>query len=93
MDYVGLPRTANDMNNGKAAFPECHNVYIDPKSWATWKKVGHFRDGTIIVKALLSADSKSTFSGKGYFIGDCFDLIEAHPLKQNGACVTYTTSM
>tara|TARA_B100000809_G_scaffold9202_1_gene8758 strand:- start:7382 stop:7543 length:162 start_codon:yes stop_codon:yes gene_type:complete len=21
------------MKNGKAAFPELHNVYIDPKSW------------------------------------------------------------
>ena len=29
--YVGAPLTPNDMNNGKAAFPEFHNVYIDPK--------------------------------------------------------------
>ena len=38
--YVGTPVTPNDMNNGKAAFPEFHNVYIDPKSWAHWKKTG-----------------------------------------------------
>jgi len=25
--YVGTPVTPNDMNNGKAAFPEFHNVY------------------------------------------------------------------
>ena len=30
--YVGTPVTPNDMNNGKAAFPEHHDVYIDPKS-------------------------------------------------------------
>ncbi len=30
--YVGTPVTPNEMNNGKAAFPEHHNVYIDPKS-------------------------------------------------------------
>ena len=35
--YVGSPLTPNDMNNGKAAFPEHHNVYIDPKSWEYWK--------------------------------------------------------
>ena len=32
--YVGTPVTPNDMNDGKAAFPEHHNVYIDPASWA-----------------------------------------------------------
>ncbi len=35
--YVGTPVTPNDMNNGKAAFPEFHNVYIDPISWDHWK--------------------------------------------------------
>ncbi len=28
--YVGSPLTPNGMNNGKAAFPEFHNAYIDP---------------------------------------------------------------
>jgi hypothetical protein len=32
--YIGAPLTPNDMNNVKAAFPEFHNVYIDPVSWA-----------------------------------------------------------
>lgn len=72
--YVGAPVTPNDMNNGKAAFPEFHNVYIDPASWTAWKKLGHFRDGTIIVKELVSVGSKSTFSGKGYFMGDYIGL-------------------
>jgi len=34
--YIGTPVTPNDMNDGKAAFPEFHNVYIDPDSWAHW---------------------------------------------------------
>ena len=38
--YVGAPVTPNDLNNGKAAFPEFHNVYMDPESWAHWKKRG-----------------------------------------------------
>ena len=72
--FVGAPVTPNDMNNGKAAFPEFHNVYIDPASWTTWKKSGHFHDGSIIVKELVSVGSKSTFSGKGYFMGDYLGL-------------------
>ena len=31
--FVGAPVTPKDMNDGKPAFPEFHNVYIDPESW------------------------------------------------------------
>lgn len=72
--YVGAPLTPNDMNNGKAAFPEFHNVYIDPTSWAHWKKSGEFRDGTVIVKELVSVGSKQGPSGNGYFQGDYIGL-------------------
>lgn len=72
--YVGTPVTPNDMNDGKAAFPEFHNVYIDPKSWKHWKKTGKFRDGTIIVKELVGVGSKAAVSGKGYFQGDFVGL-------------------
>ena len=51
--YVGTPVTPNDMNNGKAAFPEHHNVYIDPNSWKVWKQTGEFREGTIIMLSLI----------------------------------------
>ncbi|MFT7461106.1 MAG: hypothetical protein ACI909_003800, partial [Planctomycetota bacterium] len=72
--YVGTPVTPNDMNNGKAAFPEHHNVYIDPVSWAQWKKTGTFRDGTILVKELVSVGSKAAVSGQGYFQGEFIGL-------------------
>lgn len=72
--YVGTPVTPNDMNNGKAAFPEHHNVYMDPKSWKYWKKHGEFKDGTILVKELVSVGSKSAVSGKGYFQGQFIGL-------------------
>jgi hypothetical protein len=72
--YVGTPVTPNDMNDGKAAFPEHHNVYIDPASWAHWKKTGEFRDGTILVKELVSVGSKAAVSGNGYFQGDFIGL-------------------
>lgn len=68
--FVGAPVTPNDMNDGKAAFPEFHNVYIDPTSWNHWKKTGEFRDGTVIVKELVGVGSKASPSGNGYFPGE-----------------------
>ena len=72
--YVGTPLTPDDMNDGKAAFPEFHNVYIDPESWAHWKKAGEFRDGTILIKELVGVGSKAAVSGRGYFQGDFVGL-------------------
>ena len=72
--YVGTPVTPNDMNDGKAAFPEHHNVYIDPESWAHWKESGEFREGTILMKELVSVGTKAAVSGNGYFQGDFIGL-------------------
>ena len=72
--YVGTPVTPNDMNDGKAAFPEHHNVYIDPKSWKHWKKTGEFREGTILIKELVSVGAKAAVSGNGYFQGEFIGL-------------------
>ena len=72
--YVGTPVTPNDMNDGKAAFPEHHNVYIDPQSWSHWKNTGKFRDGTILIKELVSVGSKVAVSGNGYFQGEFIGL-------------------
>lgn len=72
--YIGAPLTPDELNNGKAAFPEFHNVYIDPVSWEHWKTTGEFRDGTVIIKELVSVGSKSAHSGKGYFMGEYIGL-------------------
>jgi len=72
--YVGTPLTPNDMNNGKAAFPEFHNVYIDPVSYDHYKKTGTWREGTILIKELVSVGSKAAVSGNGYFMGDFIGL-------------------
>ena len=68
--FVGAPVTPNDMNNGKAAFPEFHHVYIDPASFAAYKKTGKFPNGTVIVKELAGVGAKSSASGNGYFAGE-----------------------
>lgn len=72
--FVGAPVTPNDMNDGKAAFPEFHNVYIDPGSFASYKRTGEFPDGTVILKELVSVGGKSMPSGNGYFQGDFISL-------------------
>lgn len=72
--HVGTPLTPNSLNNGKAAFPEFHIVYMDPKSWKHWKKTGEFREGTILMKELVSVGSTAAVSGNGFFQGDYIGL-------------------
>jgi hypothetical protein len=50
--YVGGLVTPNALNGGEAPFPEHHMIYIDPVSWADYKKTGAFREGTVIAKEL-----------------------------------------
>jgi hypothetical protein len=68
--YVGTPLTPHDMNNGKAAFPEFHSVYINPEAYNHYEKTGEFPDGTVLVKELVSVGSKQATSGDGYFMGE-----------------------
>ncbi len=72
--YVGTPLTPNDLNDGKANFPEFHNVYMDPDSFAHFEKTGEYRDGTVLVKELVSVGEKEASSGNGYFQGDFIGL-------------------
>ncbi|MGB5222191.1 MAG: cytochrome P460 family protein, partial [Polyangiales bacterium] len=72
--YVGTPVTPNSLNNGKAPFPEFHNVYIDPDAWAQWKDTGRFPDGTILMKELVSVGATQAVSGNGFFEGDYIGL-------------------
>ncbi len=74
--YVGEVVTPNDMNDGEAAFPEYHSVYMDPESFAEYEKTGKYRDGTVLIKELSSVGSKRAPSGDGYFQGE-FTGLEA----------------
>lgn len=72
--YIGTPLTPNELNPPEAPFPEFHNVYIDPTSWDHYESTGTFRDGTIIIKELVSVGSKAAVSGIGYFMGEFVGL-------------------
>jgi len=76
--YVGTPVTPNALNNGKAAFPEFHNVYVEPSAFDHYSKTGKWPNGTQIAKELVSVrkggvshkdGSSSEVSGRGYFQG------------------------
>lgn len=79
--FVGTPLTPNALNDGKAPFPEFHNVYIEPSAYDHWKKTGKFAEGTQIAKELVLIRQKdkedmnkdgstAEVSGIGYFQGE-----------------------
>lgn len=77
--FVGSLVTPNALNDGEAGFPEHHVIYIDPVSWAHYKKTGEFREGTVLAKELTFVrapdganedGSTDEVSGTGYFMGE-----------------------
>jgi hypothetical protein len=86
--FVGSPLTPNALNDGKANFPEFHNVYMEPGSYEIYQKTGEFPEGTIFLKELQLMlpeenpdGSRTEPSGRGFFPG-----------KLNGADVTVKDS-
>ena len=81
--FVGAPLTPNGLNNGKAGFPEYHNVYVEAKNVDVYLKTGSFPEGTVIVKELTRVlsptfpdGSRTEPSGRGFFNGE-FNGIDA----------------
>jgi hypothetical protein len=68
--FVGASVTPNEMNGGKAPFPEFHTIYMEPASYKPFKNTGEFPEGTVMVKETLMIGGKEAPSGKGYFMGD-----------------------
>jgi hypothetical protein len=72
--FLGAPLTPNALNNGNAAFPEYHNVYVQPEAYQAYRKTGKFPEGTILLKELQLTfagsnpdGSRVEPSGRGYF--------------------------
>ncbi|MBV7329971.1 cytochrome P460 family protein [Chloroflexi bacterium TSY] len=72
--YIGTPLTPNDLNDGRAPFPEFHNVYMDPVTFQHFKETGEIRDGAMVLKELISVGDKKASSGNGYFMGEFIGL-------------------
>ena len=88
--FIGAPLTPNSLNAGQAYLPEFKNVYVDPASFEVWEKTGQFRDGTVVVKELVSVGSTEDITGRGFFQGDFIGMEVAvkdptrFPKKANG---------
>ena len=74
--FLGSPLTPHGLNDGKAGFPEFHNVYIQPEAYQTYRSTGEFPEGTILLKELqltkpgtFADGSRVEASGRGYFPG------------------------
>ena len=74
--FLGAPLTPHGLNNGKAGFPEFHNVYVQPEAYQAYRNTGEFPEGTILLKELqltkpgtYADGSRDEASGRGYFPG------------------------
>lgn len=75
--FIGAPLTPNGLNNGKANFPEFHNVYVQPAAFKAYRATGKWPEGTMMVKELQLVNGTAEFpdgsryepSGRGYFPG------------------------
>ena len=72
--FLGSPLTPHALNDGKAGFPEYHNVYIHPEAFKAYRKTGQFPEGTVLLKELQLTmpgthddGSRVEASGRGYF--------------------------
>lgn len=75
--FIGAPLTPHGLNNGRANFPEFHNVYTQPAAFKAYRATGKWPEGTMMVKELQLVDGPAEFedgsryepSGRGYFPG------------------------
>ena len=86
--FIGSPMTPNGLNDGKANFPEFHNVYVQSSAFKHYRKTKTWPEGTMMVKELqlthkgdFEDGSKFESSGRGYF-----------PAKVNGLDVSVKDS-
>lgn len=63
--FIGAPLTPNGLNNGKAGFPEFHNVYVEDKNLTAYQRTGEFPEGTVIVKELVLLRNSKYPDGSG----------------------------
>lgn len=71
--FAGTGTTPKSTDSA-AFFPDFQNIYIDPESYAFWKKNAYYREGTIFVKELIRKGDTISPIGKGFFQGDAYSL-------------------
>lgn len=72
--FIGATVTPDDMNYGAAYSPGIKHAYIDPQSFAHWKRTGTFRTGAVIVQERLDTGVGEFMNAQGYFSGKYLGL-------------------
>ncbi|MBT4932464.1 MAG: hypothetical protein HN889_12515 [Rhodospirillaceae bacterium] len=72
--FIGSPTSPDSMNSGEAYQPGFKYVYIDPESFAHWKKTGTFRNGTMIVQERLKVVEAEYMDNHALIPGDYIGL-------------------
>lgn len=74
--FLGAPLTPNALNDGKAGFPEYHNVYVQREPLKIYQETGEWPEGTVLLKELQLTlpgenpdGSRVEASGRGFFPG------------------------
>ncbi len=72
--FVGANTSPHELNDGKAPFNEMRAIYIDRDGYDYWKTNGTFKDGTFLIKEVMSATRYEGTTGNGYAAGDIVAL-------------------
>ncbi|MEH6443183.1 MAG: cytochrome P460 family protein [Oceanospirillaceae bacterium] len=67
---VGANVSPHELNNGKSPFNEMRTIYMDRGAFSEWKKTGKFRQGTFLLKEVMSVTHYTGLTGAGYGAGD-----------------------
>ncbi len=54
------------------------NVFVDPASWASFKRTGHWPDGTMFVMEARGASSKGSINKQGHYQTEDLMGLEVH---------------
>ena len=72
--FLGATVSPNDLNFGSAYSPGIKHTYMDPESFAHFKRTGAFPTGAIIVQERLATKPEEFMNAKGYFAGPYLGL-------------------
>ena len=72
--FLGATVSPNDINFGSAYSPGIKHTYMDPASFAHFKRTGEFPTGAVIVQERLDTAPSEFMNATGYFAGKYLGL-------------------
>ncbi len=72
--FIGATVQPRGINPTTSYAPGIKHTYLDPDSFAHWKKTGTFRIGSVIVQERVAEERSEFMNAEGYFAGDYLGL-------------------